>query len=79
MKINKNTKLGEIVERLNSEKKNKEFDDLYNEYRDTLEDFSGGLATTNKSDFLKMYTFFVAVSEPHNRKYWEAYLGKELK
>lgn len=51
MKINKNTKLGEIVERLNSEKKNKEFDDLYNEYRDTLEDFSGGLATTNKSDF----------------------------
>lgn len=79
MNIGKDTRLGEIIEELNSKKRNNEFEDLYNKYEDTLEGYSGGLVSTNKSDFLKMYAFFTTVSEPHNRKYWEAYLGKKLK
>lgn len=62
MNINKDTKLGEIIEKLDKKKQNSEFDDLYNGYKDAVEDYSGGLVLTNKSDFLKMYAFFATVS-----------------
>jgi hypothetical protein len=51
--------------------KQKDFDALFAEYQKEVESYSGGLTTTNKSDFLRMYSFYKAVVLPDVEKVFE--------
>jgi hypothetical protein len=79
MKTYNDMTLEEIAEKINKtkvEESRKEFDELYSEYKKTVEEFSGGLVSTDKAEFIKMYAFYTTITYPNEMKLWDAYLGK---
>jgi hypothetical protein len=81
MKTYNDMTLEEIAEKINKtkvEESRKEFDELYSEYKKTVEEFSGGLVSTDKAEFIKMYAFYASVIYPDIVEMWESYLGRKL-
>jgi hypothetical protein len=79
MKTYEDMTLKEIAEKISKakeEESRKEFNNLYLEYKKTVEEFSGGLVSTDKAEFIKMYAFYTTVTYPNEMKLWDAYLGK---
>lgn len=70
-------KAKEIINKKKLQKDSNEFEKLYKEYKKTIKSATGGLVKANKSDFIKMYAFYSAVSHPNMLKMWEVYLGKD--
>jgi hypothetical protein len=48
-----------------------EFESLYEQYRKKLEEISGGLVTTDKAEFYKMYAFVNTVVYPPLKENFE--------
>jgi hypothetical protein len=67
-------KAKEIIEKYKSKNHNDEFNKMYEKYESKVEGYSGGLVTTNKADFIKLYAFYSEVIYPDNTKLWKAYL-----
>jgi hypothetical protein len=71
--------IDEMAEKLKKHKELKqqsEFEEAYEKYRKEVEINSGGLVETNRSDFLKQYSFYSTVIHPVLNKYVNAFLGK---
>jgi hypothetical protein len=67
-------KAKEIIEKYKSINHNDEFNKMYEKYESKVEEHSGGLVTTNKADFIKLYAFYNEVIHPDIIKLWKAYL-----
>lgn len=55
------------------------FGEMYDKYSKEVEKFSGGLLTTGKAEFLKLYAFYSSTIQPDINKYVEAFTGKKIK
>jgi hypothetical protein len=67
-------KAKERIEKSKSKNHNDEFSKMYEKYESKVEEYSGGLVTTNKVEFIKLYAFYSEVINPDFMKLWKAYL-----
>lgn len=70
-----------LEKEIKSTKKNDNdvFDEMYEKYSKEVDNFSGGIVTTDKAEFLKLYAFYSSTIQPIINKYVEAYTGKKIK
>lgn len=81
MKSLKDTIIERIADKLKESKENNAqdlFEKRYQEYKETIEDWSGELIPASKADFIKMYAFYASVIYPDIVEMWESYLGRKL-
>lgn len=57
---------------LRSKKKQNDFEQLYNKYKESVDNGSSGLTTTDKHDFIKLYSFYSEVISPDMMKLFKA-------
>lgn len=67
-------KAKEIIGRHENNKIEDEFNKMYEKYKEKVESNSGGLVTTNKADFFKLYSFYSEVIHPDIIQLWKEYL-----